>query len=95
MGGLLNLGAQYVGPIEPPAVIWREYTRSVLEGEPAEEFEGINTSRYDPPPPPPSQARSAVPGTDAGTTVSAAGSETLTPNAASPARGGAWAQQTR
>ena len=70
MEGLLNLGAQYVGPIEPPAVIWREYTRSVLEGKPAEEFEDVDTSRYDPPPPPPSQARSAVPGTDAGTTVS-------------------------
>lgn len=59
--GLLNLGGDYLGPVEPPAVIWREYTRSVLKGEPAEEFEGVNTSRYDPPPPPPRPERQAVP----------------------------------
>jgi penicillin-binding protein 1A len=91
--GLLNLGAQYVGPIEPPAVIWREYTRSVLEGKPAEEFEGVNTARYDPPPPPPRPARQAVPG--ASTTATADASGTVTPNAAGRAQRGAWAGQTR
>ncbi len=48
--GLLNLGGNHVGPVEPPAVIWRAYTEQVLEGEPAEDFEGVDTSRYDPPP---------------------------------------------
>jgi penicillin-binding protein 1A len=91
--GLLNLGAQYVGPIEPPAVIWREYTRSVLEGEPADEFEGVNTSRYDPPPPPPKPARQAVPG--ASTTATADDSGTVTPNAAGRAQQGVSAGQTR
>ena len=50
--GLLNLGGDYVGPIEPPAVIWREYTKRALEGEPAEQFEGVDAARYDPPPQP-------------------------------------------
>lgn len=67
--GLLNLGDQYVGPIEPPAVIWREYTRGALGGEPAEEFEGVDTSRYDPPPP--ARSEETVPAGDEGT---------LTPN---------------
>ncbi len=93
--GLLNLGAQYVGPIEPPAVIWREYTRSVLEGKPAEEFENVDTSRYDPPPPPPRPAGSAVPGGNGTTTGPAAETGTLTPNAAGRGQRGVWAEQTR
>jgi penicillin-binding protein 1A len=91
--GLLNLGDKYVGPIEPPAVIWREYTWQVLEGKPAEEFEGVDTSRYDPPPPPPRQEREALPGVNAGPTTTEPG--TLTPNAAGSSRGSAWARQTR
>ena len=94
--GLLNLGDKYIGPIEPPAVIWREYTRSVLEGKPAEEFEGVNTTRYDPPPPPPRRTRNAAPG--AGTTpngATTAASGTVTPNAANSAQQGVWAEQTR
>ncbi|CAN5657446.1 hypothetical protein BH24ACT22_BH24ACT22_12410 [soil metagenome] len=90
--GLLNLGAQYVGPIEPPAVIWREYTRSVLEGEPAEEFEGVDTSRYDPPP---RQEGKGVPGATTNTRTATVRSGNVTPNAGDPARGDAWAEQTR
>lgn len=60
--GLLNLGGDYLGPVEPPAVIWRKYTRQILEGKPAKEFEGVDTSRYDPPPPPEKE-----PATDADT----------------------------
>ena len=94
--GLLNLGAQYVGPIEPPAVIWREYTRSVLEGKPAEEFEGVNTTRYDPPPPPPRQSREAVAGANVpNNEPTAAGSGALIPNAAGREQQGAWEEQTR
>ena len=94
--GLLNLGAQYVGPIEPPAVIWREYTRSVLEGKPAEEFEGLNTTRYDPPPPPPRQSREAVAGANVpNNDPTAAGSGALIPNAAGREQQGAWEEQTR
>lgn len=47
--GLLNLGGEFVGPIEPPTVIWREYTRLIMQGKPAKKFEGVNTSRYAPP----------------------------------------------
>ncbi len=99
--GLLNLGAQYVGPIEPPAVIWREYTRRVLEGEPAEEFEGVNISRYDPPPPPPRPAQrtgSGVNATNAPPAIQprlAPGARNFRPNAAGRVRQGALARQTR
>lgn len=93
--GLLNLGGNYVGPVEPPAVIWRDYTSRVLEGEPAEEFEGVDTSRYDPPPEPrpgtvpettevrPSAAGREQPGSGAGPTRSdrrGAGSATVAPS---------------
>lgn len=50
--GLLNLGGKYVGPLEPPTVIWREYNRRALEDEPVEEFEGVDVSRYEPLPKP-------------------------------------------
>ena len=85
--GLLNLGGNHLGPIEPPAVIWREYTRQVLEGEPAEEFEGVDTARYDPPPPPPRPQQRppagpnlSAPGSVAPSAVG--GARNLRPNAA-------------
>lgn len=97
--GLLNLGGKYFGPIEPPAVIWREYTRSALEGEPAEEFDNVNASRYDPPPPPPAPAPQNAPDANAGGSQAApsaaAGAGVVRPNGAGPARRGAWAAQTR
>ena len=55
--GLLNLGGRYVGPVEPPTVIWQDYMSRVLAGKPVKEFEGVDTSRYDPPPPSPRPAR--------------------------------------
>ncbi len=93
--GLLNLGNQYVGPIEPPAVIRREYIRSVLEGEPVEEFEGVDTSRYDPLPPPPDQLGSTVPGANATTPSLTAQQKALNSNAASSDRAGVWAELIR
>lgn len=76
--GLLNLGGKYVGPVEPPTVIWRDYTSRALADEPAEEFEGVDTSRYDPPPPPPRPARQ--PGAGGGTVPQT----TVVPGAAVP-----------
>lgn len=73
--GLLNLGGDYVGPVEPPAVIWREYTKRALEGEPTEQFEGVNAARYDPPQP------TSQPVPQPGMTP---GGATSTPNAAIP-----------
>jgi penicillin-binding protein 1A len=91
MEGLLNLGGKYVGPVEPPPVIWRDYTSLALAGEPAEEFEGVNTSRYAAPPPAPPRP-GLQRGVIAGNTVPqpAAGDSTLqqpaaVPPAASPA----------
>lgn len=55
--GLLNLGGKYVGPVEPPTVIWQDYMSRALAGKPSEEFEGVDTSRYAPPPPPPRPTR--------------------------------------
>jgi penicillin-binding protein 1A len=93
--GLLNLGGNYVGPVEPPAVIWRDYTDQALEGVPAEEFDGVDTSRYDPPPEPrpgtvpettevrPSVAGRGQPGSGAGPRRSglpAGGSATVAPS---------------
>lgn len=106
--GLLNLGGEYVGPVEPPTVIWRDYTSRVLAGKPAGEFEGVDTSRYDPPPPPPRPARrpGAVPGATVpqpavvpGATVAQpAAAPAATPpasNAAAPAPRQSWAQPRR
>jgi membrane peptidoglycan carboxypeptidase len=102
--GLLNLGGDYVGPVEPPTVIWRDYMTRALEGEPSEEFEGVDTSRYEPPPPPPrpTQQPGAVPGSTVpqpapvpGTTAPQpmfGGVAPVNPNAASPAPPRTWAQ---
>ncbi|CAN5909419.1 PBP1A family penicillin-binding protein [soil metagenome] len=98
MEGLLNLGGKYVGPIEPPAVIWRDYTRSVLEGTLVEQFEGVDTARYDPPPPPqrPRNVRGAAQGADTAVTPQAgAASGTASPNVAGPDGAAARAAQTR
>ncbi len=107
--GLLNLGGNYVGPVEPPTVIWRDYMSRALAGEPAEEFEGVDTSRYEPPPPPPRPARqpgTVLPGATnpqpaftPGTTVPqpavSPGIASPSPNAASLAAQQSWAQPIR
>jgi membrane peptidoglycan carboxypeptidase len=43
LDGLLNLGGQQNGPLEPPTVIWQNYMQQVLKDEPVEEFEDIDT----------------------------------------------------
>ncbi len=105
--GLLNLGGEYVGPVEPPAVIWRDYTSRALAGEPVEEFEGVDTSRYDPPPPPPRPARqpgaggstvpqsAVVPGATVPQPTAAPGANAVNPSAATPAPRRTWAQPRR
>lgn len=105
--GLLNLGGEYVGPVEPPTVIWRDYTSRALEGEPAEEFEGVDTSRYDPPPPPPRPAQQpgasestapqtvVVPGATVPQPAATPETPPVSPNGASPAPPQTWAQPRR
>ena len=95
--GLLNLGGKYLGPVEPPTVIWRDYMTRALDGKPAEEFEGVDTSRYDPPPPPPRPARrpgaggstvpqpAVVPGATVTQPATVPAAPAVNPNAASPA----------
>ncbi|CAN5669777.1 PBP1A family penicillin-binding protein [soil metagenome] len=105
--GLLNLGGEYVGPVEPPAVIWRDYTSRALSDEPVEEFEGVDTSRYDPPPPPPRPARqpgaggstvpqpAVVPGATVPQPTAVPGTAPVNPSAATPAPRRTWAQPRR
>ena len=95
--GLLNLGGKYLGPVEPPTVIWRDYMTRALDGKPAEEFEGVDTSRYDPPPPPPRPERrpgaggstvpqpAVVPGATVTQPATVPAAPAVNPNAASPA----------
>jgi penicillin-binding protein 1A len=42
LDGLLNLGGEQLGPLQPPTTIFQTYMRAVLEGEPVEKFEGID-----------------------------------------------------
>jgi membrane peptidoglycan carboxypeptidase len=42
LDGLLNLGGEQLGPLQPPATIFQAYMRAVLDGEPVEKFEGID-----------------------------------------------------
>jgi penicillin-binding protein 1A len=42
LDGLLNLGGEQLGPLQPPTTIFQTYMQAVLEGEPVEKFEGIH-----------------------------------------------------
>ena len=42
LDGLLNLGGEQLGPLQPPTTIFQTYMRTVLEGEPVEKIEGIH-----------------------------------------------------
>jgi membrane peptidoglycan carboxypeptidase len=42
LDGLLNLGGEQLGPLQPPATIFQTYMQAVLDGEPVEKFEGID-----------------------------------------------------
>lgn len=86
--GQLNLGGNHLGPIEPPTVIWREYTRRALEGEPVENFDGVDTARYDPPPPEAGEA-SQEPGVGADAPSSEAAAPFRPGNPGDPAPGAA------
>ncbi len=42
LAGLLNIGGQQLGPLQPPTTIFQTYMLRVLEGEPVERFEGVD-----------------------------------------------------
>lgn len=44
--GLLDLGGDYTGPLDPSSAIWGNYTQQILRGEPVEGFDGVDLSRY-------------------------------------------------